>query len=475
MAEMNSRHSSAGPRHAWRIAVAVLVCAVAMGLLAWKTLGETAIAASAAAELESESKVRMSPEGDQVKVEVTKPIPHGLGRRATQPGDVHVFESAELYSKVSGYLAEQSVDIGDRVKRGQLLAVIDVPEARAEVEQAASSLELAKSVIVQANARVTSAEAEAKAAEAQIGQMEAEVKRAIAQEKLRTKEYKRIKNLSDLHAIEEQIVDEKQDGMEVAIAAKAAADAAVTNAKAQFAAAQSRVGQAKADVLHAQADVHVAEAKLDKAKVLLEYTKIVSPYDGVVTRRSYHRGDFIIARDQGGTVPLLTVARTDVMRIVVKIPDLDVPFTDVGDKAIVQIDALPGKRLEGSVTRLADAEDPTQKTMRVEIDLPNLQGELHEGMYGLVTITLQSPSDNLTVPAAALVGKLIDGKGKVYVISAGIAHLAPIKVSQDDGLRMEVLSGLKPTDDVVVSYSGAIGDGTPVAASEYRAKAAASH
>jgi RND family efflux transporter MFP subunit len=441
-----------------------------MAIIAWKMLGGTAIAASADAKSRAETTA-----AEPVKVEVAKPSPRGLGRRATQPGDVHVFESADLYSKVSGYLAEQSVDIGDRVKRGQLLAVIDVPEAKAEVDEAASSLELAKSVIVQAKARVSATEAEAKAAEAQIGEMEAEVKRATAQVSLRTKEFRRIKNLSDLHAIEEQIVDEKQDAMEVAIAAKAAAEAAVTNAKAQLVAAESRIGQAKADVLHAVADVHVAEAKLQKAQVLLGYTKIISPYDGVVTLRSFHRGDFIIARDQAGKVPLLTVARTDVMRVVVQIPDLDVPFTDVGDKAIVQIDALPGKRFEGKVTRLADAEDRTQKTMRVEIDLPNPKGELREGMYGLVTITLQPPSDNLAVPSGALVGKLIDGTGNVYVVRDGIARLVSITVSQDDGLQMEVLSGLKPTDDVVVSYSGAIGDGTPVTITPHKSETASSH
>lgn len=459
MAETHSKSRSNLGRY--RVTIVLAACATGVALAAWKFTGESsaAVARQHAADTEPRSDIA---DAQQVKVDVTKPQPHGLGRKATIPGDVHVFESAELYSKVSGYLAEQTVDIGDRVKRGQLLAVIDVPEAATEVEEATASLERAKSVVAQTEAKLITARAEAEAAVAQIGQMEAEVRRAVAQQKLRTKEYTRIKSLSDLHAIEEQIVDEKEDAKEVATAAVGAAEAAVLSSRAQSTAATARVGQAEADVLHAKADVKVSQAKLDKAKVLLEYTKISSPYDGVITLRSFHRGDFISARSQGAAIPLLTVARTDLMRVVVQLPDLEVPYADVGDRATVEIDALPGKNFIGKISRTADAEDRKQKTMRVEIDLPNPNGTLREGMYGMVTLELQPPSDAMTIPSGALVGKMTDGKGKVYVVRNGTTRLVPITMGQDNGLRMEVLSGLSPNDDVVVSHTGAIGDGTPV-------------
>ena len=444
-----------------RVTLVLVACAAGIGLAAWKLAGESSAAVAHQNVADVKPRIGAS-ESQQVKVDVAKPQPHGLGRTATIPGDVHVFESAELYSKVSGYLAKQNVDIGDRVKRGQLLAVIDVPEATTDVEEAAASLERAKSVVVQNEAKLVTARAEAEAAVAQIAQMEAEVHRAVAQQKLRTKEYMRIKSLSDLHAIEEQIVDEKEDAKEVATAAVGAAEAAVLSSRAESTAANARVGQAQADVLHAKADVKVSEAKLDKAKVLLDYTNISSPYDGVITLRSFHRGDFISARSQGAAVPLLTVARTDLMRVVVQLPDLEVPYADVGDKATVEIDALPGKKFIGKISRTADAEDRKQKTMRVEIDLPNPGNKLREGMYGTVTLDLQPPSDAMTIPSGTLVGKATDGTGKVYVVRNGAAHLVTVKLGQDNGLRMEVLAGLNPDDDVVISHTGAIGEGTPV-------------
>jgi HlyD family secretion protein len=444
-----------------RIAIVLVACLVGVPLAAWKSVSDGAAAVSPKVIPYADTRPEEA-EVQQVKVDVIKPTAHGLGRTATLPGDVHVFESAELYSKVSGYLAEQNVDIGDRVKRGELLAVIDVPESATEVEEATASLERAQSVVTQNEAKLQTARAEADAAVAQIGQMEAEVRRAIAQQELRTKEYSRIKDLNNLHAIEEQIVDEKQDAKDVAIAAVGAAQAAVVSARAQAAAAKARIGQAEADVLHAKADVQVSRAKLAKANVFLDYTKITSPYDGVITLRSFHRGEFISARSQGAAVPLLTVARTDLMRVVVQLPDLDVPFADVGDKAVVTIDALPGKEFVGNISRTADAEDRKQKTMRTEIDLPNPSRTLLEGMYGTVTIELEPPSNAMTIPSGALVGKTTDGRGKVYVVREGRARLVPIEMGQDNGLRMEVLSGLNPRDEVVISHTGAIGDGTPV-------------
>ena len=443
------------------LAIVAVICLSSGGLLAWRSTSDSAPAAASEAHAE-ETSVHVGEKAPEVSVEVAKPLPHGLGRETRQPGTVHVFENAELFSKVSGYLVEQHVDIGDRVTRGQLLALIDVPEAVTEVEEATATLARANSVVEQTEARLETSKAEVEAAQAKVGEMEAEVSRTKAQVKLRTKEYKRIKELSDLHSIQPQIVDEKQDAMEVAIAGEAAAEASVTSARAQVVAANARVVQAKADITHAKTDVQVAKAKLDKANVFLNYTKIVSPYDGVVTFRGFHRGDFITARDQGASVPVLTVARTDVMRVVIQVPDLDVPYVTVSDKATIAIDALPGKPFEGKVSRMANSEDPRQKTMRVEVDLPNPDGTLREGMYGLATIELEAPSKALTIPSSALVGGKTGETGKVYVVKDGHAKLVPISIGQDDGLHMEVVSGLAADDEVVVASRGAIADGAVV-------------
>ena len=123
-------------------------------------------------------------------------------------------------------------------------------------------------------------------------------------------------------------------------------------------------------------------------------------------------GDYVrAATDSGGGRPLLTVERTDKMRVVFQMPDRDVPYCNVGDRAVVEIDALPGPPLEAKVSRMASSEDPTSRLMHVEIDLPNPTGKIAQGMYGHVTIFLDQGADLLSVPSSALTGKGEQGNG----------------------------------------------------------------
>lgn len=442
--------------------VAAALCLVVLVLAAWRMKAGTPAAPAHPTERHAAPTADDSSPGGETHVDVVKPNPHGLGRKTVQPGTVHAFEYADLYAKTSGYLGEQSVDIGDRVKRGQILARIDVPELKAGVDEARASLNRAKSAQAQTEARLLTQRAEAKAALATIKQVESDVVKTQAQVVYRGSQYDRIKSLVISQSVEKKLEDEQKDAYEAAKAALQAAQASVDNARAQADAAQARVQQAEADVEHAKAEVEVANAILMKAQVLWDYTKIESPYDGVVTARNFHRGAFILSADQGGTTPLLTVARTDLMRDVVQVPDSDVPYVTPGDQATVEIDALPGKKFVAKVSRMANAENPRQKTMRVEVDLPNPEGLLREGMYGGVTIELEHPSDALTVPSSALIERGDSQHGKLYVVREGKARLLAVMLGQDDGRHVEILKGLEPTDDVIVSYRGTIEDGAPV-------------
>ena len=128
--------------------------------------------------------------------------------------------------------------------------------------------------------------------------------------------------------------------------------------------------------------------------MLLGYTVVTSPYDGVVTKRHFSRGDFVRGADSGGErVPLLAVERTDLMRVVVQVPDRDVPYVTVGDPAALEIDALPGRNFTAKVSRYADSEDPASRLMRTEVDVPNPDGVLRRGMYGRATLTLATGAD----------------------------------------------------------------------------------
>lgn len=414
-----------------------------------------------------------------VSVDVITPQPGGIERVCVQPGTVEPFESADLFAKVSGFLAEQSVDIGTRVKRGQVLARISLPEFEKQAIRDAAKVDDAKAKVQQAEARVKSAQADYRAARAQVAFTEADVKAKSAYREFRQKQANRMKELSAQSAIDERVVDEKEDQYQAAVGAELAAKERINTAKSQAEAAQAKIAQAQADLAEAKADVGVADAELEKTKVWLNYGVITSPYDGVITRRSFFPGDFIRSAEAGGVnTPLLSVDRTDKMRVVVQVPDRDVPYVTVGDPVTLHIDALPGRTFSAKVSRYAQSEDPSTRLMRTEVDVPNPDGVLSRGMYGRATIVLDAGAPHaVRIPSTAVAERGADGRAAVRVVRDGRVHLAHVTLGSDNGIEVEVTSGLAPSDRVVVRSSAPVQEGTEVNVSEAagEAHAAAGH
>ncbi len=207
--------------------------------------------------------------------------------------------------------------------------------------------------------------------------------------------------------------------------------------------------QAQADLRYAEAEVATAKARLEKSQVLLDYTVIRSPYTGVVTKRNFHPGDFIRSADAGGDrMPVLAVERTDVMRVVIQVPERDVPFVDCGDPAVVEVDALPGVvfKTRGAdkveVSRLAASEDPHTRMMRTEVHVKNPDGKLRRGMFGRVTLILQAGRRMRSAfRRSALVGKAEAGRDR-FAWSVTTKPLVAGRYGADNGSEVEVLSGL---------------------------------
>ena len=319
-------------------------------------------------------------------------------------------------------------------------------------------------MVKQAEAKVASSRASEVAAVAKLKESEAELERYSSTRRYRQKVLARYRDLYARQAVQKAVVDEEEEHVEAAIGAEKAAQAAIETAKAKHEEAKAKVAQAEADLAEAKAEVHVAETNLAKAKVLVSYMTIRSPYTGVVTARYVHPGDFIRSAAEGSQKPLLTVERTDLMRIVTYVPDRDVPYTDVGDKAEVKLDAL-NETIEGKVTRFADSEVEESRTMRTEIIVPNPNGRIREGMFGQATIILEQTNAALSIPASCLIGEAKNGKAMVFVLRDGKAKQVPITIGADDGLKVEVISGLSPDDQVIVSKGG-VTDGSPVAVAQ---------
>lgn len=459
-ANSNRRVPSASPRSwlRWIVGVVVLGGVASGGYYTFVHRGE------AKGSLDHDGG---SAEGETstaaTRVEVAHPHRGGIEIQTTQAGSIHAFEHADLFAKVSGYLKVQNVDIGDKVKQGQLLAEIDDPEILKAVDQARAALDQSKARVKVAEAMIRTAEAEREAAEAMVKQAQAEVQTTEFTFEYRSKQHARIQGLVERKSTEAKLLDESKDQLDSANAAVNVSKAAVLSAKAKMTAKQAGIEQAKADLAEAKSKVEMAQADLEKAEVLASYTRITSPYDGVITLRSFHRGDFIHSAAEGTRVPLLSVDRIDLMRLVFPVPDREVRFLNTEDPVSVKINALPGREFKAKVSRFAMSEDPESRNMRTEAVLPNPDQTLHHGMYGDVTIILQQADPKaVTIPSSALISQSGAGEGVVYVVKDGKATKRSVRVSADNGSEVEIEQGLTETDEVIVRYSGAIGEGSAV-------------
>jgi HlyD family secretion protein len=414
-------------------------------------------------------QTQSKPASGPTLVEVAYPLQGGIDRVCLQPGTVDPFESADLYAKVSGFLVE-TLDIGVRVRKNEVLARISVPEYEKQVDKDKASVARSEAKLKQMEAHLAAAKAEAKASKQMIVQAGITLKSKTAFRKYRELRLELIKKLDKEKAIEATIVDQSTDQFEAAFEAEEAAREAVTTAQLQSETAVAKVAQAEADIEDAKAEVEVAKAELERSKVLLDYTIIRSPYDGVVTKRNFHPGAFIRSADVGGDrVPVVAVDRTDLMRIVVQVPDRDVPYVKLGEKATIEIAALEsgsGKQpppIKGVIARFAESEDAQTRTMRTEIDVPNPDGKLRRNMYGRVRIVLQNGSPTaLRIPSSALVTNETTRQTVVRVMRDHRVHLVPVEVGQDTGVEVEILRGLQPTDEVIVRANGPLEEGTEV-------------
>lgn len=376
----------------------------------------------------------------------------GIDRVCIQSGTVEPFESADLYAKVSGFLAERKVDIGSRVTKGDVLARIAVPEHEKQLQRDAARVKAAEAKVRQMQAHLVAAQSEAKSAEATVSLSKVLVRAKGSYRQYREKQLTRFRELAAQKAIEPRVVDEQEDFYLSAQESENEAKEAVNAATERVATAKAKIAQAEADIEQAKAEIGVATAEQERSQVMVDYAVVRSPYTGVVTHRDRNSdvGAFIKSADQSST-PLFTVERTDVMRIVVQVPDRDVPYVSLGDPAVVEIDALPGVVFQTrgqttvAVARWAESEDPATRTMRTEIDIINPTNRLRRGMYGRATLNLQSGATTaVRVPTAAVVTRTGPGKGTVRVVRDDRVRVVPVTL----GAEIEALSGLTAGDQV---------------------------
>ncbi len=393
-------------------------------------------------------------------VRVKTQVPERLTIRRTtrEPGQIEAYESTDILAKIAGYIGELTVDIGDRVETGQVLIELDVPEVEADVVRKQAHLEQDQAEKRMTAALVDVAEAAVATAEARVVEAQAAVRRTEAEVKRWESEFQRIDQLVREQAITDSLRDETRSKLEAARAAREETSAQVQLAEAALLQSKAERAKTQTDVEVAEAHVQFAEADVRYARALASYVKVVAPYDGIVTHRHVDTGH--LTDPNGARDPLLTIARTDRVRISIGVPEADAPYVEPGDRAELRIQVLGNRLFEGTVTRIAYALDRETRTLRAEIDLENPEGVLRPGLYAYVSIIAEEREDALTLPRAAILSE--DGASYCFVVQDGQAHRRPIEVGLRERDLVEVVSGLEEREQVVAANPEGLTDGQAV-------------
>lgn len=423
-----------------------------------------------------ETKATSSGEAGPTDVEVIQPRKIPLTRQVEQPGQLLSYEHTPIYTKIAGFAEKVYVDIGDTVKKDQLLVKLWVPEVEEDLNVKAARVQRDRADVKQARATVDAVKAAVEASQAIVDETKAGIARADADVKRWQAEDERAQKLLRQSIYDKQTRDEVHKQL-------LASQAGFDEAKAKHATARATLRERQAQAAKAEADVEVADARLKLAqseynqwKAWLSYSELRAPFDGIVTLRNVHTGHFLQPANSGSTSkmadPLFTVMRMDIMRVTVEVPEIDAVYVKVGDRAVVRPQALPGREVIGSVTRFSWSLDEHARTLRVEVHLPNSEGELRPGMYANVSIFAKQ-AYALALPPEAILNDILAHNDRSYcvVVENGQCHKLFVQVGLRGEEGVQVLRKQKPggawenftgLEAVVVSHPASLLDGQTV-------------
>lgn len=341
------------------------------------------------------------------------------------------FQQIDVMAKVAGYVRSIKVDIGDRVREGQLLAALEIPEMEDDLAKAAAAIDQA---------------------DAEIATASDELKRAGATHDLAHLSYTRI---GDVMKKEPGLVPQQE----------------VDEARSRDLVSEAQVSAAKSNLRMVEQRARVARAEQSRIQTLHKYTTISAPFDGVVTKRYANAGSMIQAgtASQTQAMPVVQLSQNNLLRLILPVPESAVSRIHVGETLDVKVSSIR-KTFPGRVARFADKIQESTRTMDTEVDVPNPALTLIPGMYAEVTLRLDARTNVLAVPIEA-----VDRSGpspRVYAVTAGsVIRILPISTGLETDQRIEVRSGLREGGTVVIGRRAGLKEGQQVQIRSFGAQA----
>ena len=355
-------------------------------------------------------------------VAVTRVQRHDIQRDLVLSAEFRPYQEIDLHAKVSGYLKEIQVDVGDRVQEGQLIAILENPEMAAEELQSEAVRRRSEAELVHARSELARTKSAHEAAH-------------LASQRL-----------ADVSKLRPNLVARQE----------------IDDAFAKDREAEARVESAAAAISAAEQQIQVAKAREQGIRTLRAYERITAPFAGMITKRYADPGAMIQAGTSSSTQTLPLVRLSDVshLRLVLPVPASAVPRIHVGGAIAIRVSAV-NREFQGRVSRFSGRLQEATRTMETEVDVDNSRGDLAPGMYAETTLTLDRHDDALAVPMQAVAGA--EDTVTLLVVNAQNQLVqTEVRLGLETPERREVLSGLNLGDLVVLGKTAGLRPGLQV-------------
>jgi len=371
----------------------------------------------------------------EVAVQISPVVRKTMTYSLLATGDIIPLMQVDLFPKVSGYLERISVNLGDSVRQGQVIAQIDRSDFLQKVKEIDAKV---------AQAKANLAELEAGSRPEELRQAEEAVRQAQSRFDNARLQRERVEAL-----FKRQVISKKEADI---------ADMEYTVAEAQLAASQQNLKLvregARQEVKEAsRAKLNEMEALLAQEQIRLQNTNIVAPFQGEIIRKYVDGGALVSA-----STPIVNLVHTMTLKIVANVLERDIPLLKPGMKATIRTEAYPEKVFDGRVARVNTGLDLTTRTLQAEIEIPNSSRLLKPGMFAKVDVVLLEKPEVLAIPSNAVM--VVQGDRFVYVVEGNKAARRPIETGIEQEHFVEIKEGLKEGDQVVIRGQDAIRENT---------------